>query len=90
MSPDLFSSLLWNKSGFTILQNWVANILLKRKTGVDNASIVAMTVPFLAADNQESSINYALTKGSLRLFFYVVIMWVPLVFKTVFSIVEEK
>lgn len=27
------------------MQNWVANIILQRRTGVDTASIVTMTVP---------------------------------------------
>ena len=69
------------------MQNWVANTILKRKTGKDDASIVAMTIP------QESKINefdlYAILIAEVLPLFLLAIFVFPL-FRTVYRVVSEK
>lgn len=38
--PRIEEYTLWEWYGFGYMQNWVANTVLKRRTGVDNAEIV--------------------------------------------------
>ena len=44
-----------------MMQNWVANTILKRKTGVATASIVAMAVPTKLPPYVEDDFNQMLT-----------------------------
>ena len=44
-SPDQGAVQRWSYSGFSIMQNWAANTILKRKSGVSNANILTMVVP---------------------------------------------
>jgi hypothetical protein len=36
---------MWEWYGFGYMQNWAANTILKRRTGVDSANIVQMSMP---------------------------------------------
>ena len=69
------------------MQNWVANTILKRVTGVDEASIIAMTIP------QESPVAefdlYALLIAEVLPIFLLAVFVVPL-FRTEYRIVSEK
>ena len=69
------------------MQNWVANTILKRKTGVDTASIVAMTVPFRIPPIISDDFHH-LIEGITA--WFVLIMFVPPVYRTVYRIVAEK
>lgn len=43
--PDLESYRQYSLLGFSYIENWVVNTILKRKTKNDLASITVMTVP---------------------------------------------
>ena len=78
---------MWTQRGFAHMQNWVANTILKRKTRVDTASIVAMTVPFRIPPIVTDDFG-ELVKGILS--WFMLIMFVPPVYRTVYRIVAEK
>ena len=69
------------------MQNWVANIILKRTTREPNASIMAMIVPMRMPPWQRDDFATVLT-GLLP--FFVMIMYIPPVYRTVYRIVSEK
>lgn len=69
------------------MQNWVANTILKRSTGVDSASIVTMAVPARLPAYTEDDFSRLLT-GVLSFFF--LIMYVPPIYRTSYRIVAEK
>lgn len=69
------------------MQNWVANIILKEKTGLPDASIMAMTVPQRVMDNVQDDFIFFL-KGVLT--FFILVMYIPPVYRTVYRIVAEK
>jgi hypothetical protein len=79
--------LKYSFSGFSYLQNWVANTILKRKTGIDSASIVAMTVP-LKQDVLEFDTYVLVIAEVLPLF--IIAVFIPPMFRTVFRMVSEK
>ena len=56
------------------MQNWVANTILKRRTGVADASIVAMAVPSRLPPFVDDEFGQFLT-GTLS--FFMIIMFVP-------------
>jgi len=70
-----------------MLQNWVANTILKRKTGLDNASIVTMTVPSRLPPYIIDDFGQLIT-GVLS--FCMFIMYIPPIFRTTYRIVAEK
>jgi ATP-binding cassette, subfamily A (ABC1), member 3 len=69
------------------MQNWVANAILKRKTGVEDASIVTVMTPFpiqpIISDNFARVLN-----GSLN--FFMLLMYIPAIYRTVYRVVAEK
>ena len=69
------------------MQNWVANTILKRSTGVSTASIVAMTVPTRLPPYIEDEFGQPI-EGVLT--FFLIIMYVPPVYRTTYRIVGEK
>ena len=85
--PGIDSYIKYSFNGFSYMQNWVANTILKRKTGKDDASIVAMTIP------QESKISefdlYAVLIAEVLPLFLLAIFVFPL-FRTVYRVVSEK
>ena len=83
-SPITESYTEWSRSGFANMQNWVANTILKRKTGVDTASIVTMTVPTKLPPFVEDDFGQLL-KAVLA--FFLVIMYVPPIYRTAYRIV---
>ncbi len=70
-----------------MLQNWVANTILKRKTGIDTASIVTMTVPSRLPPYVVDDFGQLIT-GVLS--FCMFIMYIPPIFRTTYRIVAEK
>ena len=85
--PDVDSYVAYQFSGFGYLQNWVANTILKRSTGNPDASIVAMLVPMRMPPWQKDNFAALLT-GLLA--FFVLVMYIPPVYRTVYRIVAEK
>ena len=69
------------------MQNWVANTILKRKTGVATASIVAMAVPSRLPPY--STDDFAQLLNSVLSYFFL-IMFVPPMYRTSYRIVAEK
>ena len=69
------------------MQNWVANTILKKKTGVETASIVAMAVPTKLPPYVDDEFSMLLT-GVLS--FFLLVMYVPPMYRTSFRIVAEK
>ena len=69
------------------MQNWVANTILKQKTGVETASIVTMVTPMrlppYIADDFTS-----ILQGLLP--FFITIMFVPPIYRTAYRIAAEK
>ena len=78
---------MWTQQGFAHMQNWVANTILKRRTGVDDAAIVAMAVPSRLPPYIDDEFGQFLT-GTLS--FFMCIMFVPPVYRTTYRIVAEK
>ena len=66
------------------MQNWVANAILKRSTGVDDASIMAMMIPIRMDPKFEDAFEFALYSS---LGFFFMIMYIPLIYRTIFRIV---
>ena len=77
----------YSQSGFTLLQNWVANTILKRNTGKDEASIVTMVVPSKLPPYVIDDFGQLIT-GVLA--FCLFIMYIPPIFRTTYRIVAEK
>lgn len=77
----------YSQSGFTLLQNWVANTILKRNTGKDEASIVTMVVPSRLPPYVIDDFGRLIT-GVLA--FCLFIMYIPPIFRTTYRIVAEK
>ena len=69
------------------MQNWVANTILKRKTGIPTASIVAMTVPARLPPYTEDEFGRFI-EGVLT--FFLIIMLIPILYRTTYRIVSEK
>lgn len=82
--PRIESYTEWSTSGFANMQNWVANTILKRKTGIDTASIVTMAVPTKLPPFVEDDFGRLL---SAVLAFFLVIMYVPPIYRTAYRIV---
>jgi uncharacterized membrane protein len=77
----------WWLSGFTMMQNWAANVILKRKSGVSNANILNMVVPYPHQNFEDSNFRGSIT---LTFFQYIIIFWLPLLYRTTHRIVQEK
>lgn len=86
-SPKIEDYNDYLNSGFGYMQNWVANTILKRKTGIPTASIVAMTVPARLPPYTEDEFGRVI-EGVLT--FIMIIMFVPPVYRTTYRIVSEK
>lgn len=86
-APDIDDYREYTQNGFALLQNWVANTILKRKTGVSTASIVSMVVPSRLPPYTEDDFARLLT-GVFS--FFVIIMYVPPIYRTAYRIVQEK
>ena len=69
------------------MQNWVANTILKRKTGNAEASIVSMVIPSRLPPFTDDEFAQLLT-GVLS--FFMIIMYVPPLYRTAYRIVQEK
>ena len=86
-TPEIEEYFMWTQQGFAHMQNWVANTILKRKTGVADAAIVAMAVPSRLPPYTDDEFGQFLT-GTLS--FFMIIMFVPPVYRTTYRIVAEK
>lgn len=84
---DLSSFNLITQQGFADLQNWIANEILREKTGIANASIAATVVPFYT-DSYISDDFESLLGNMLGLF--LLLVYVPPVYRLIFNIVSEK
>ncbi len=73
-------------NGFAYMQNWVANTILRRKT-IPSAQIAAMIIPTKITTVTVDGFA-TLLQMSLTLFF--LLMYIPLIYRTVYRIVFEK
>jgi hypothetical protein len=55
-----------------MLQNWAANTILKRKSGVNNADILKMVVPFPTPNTRGNSLEDEITAA---FFMYLIMFW---------------
>ena len=69
------------------MQNWVANTILKKRTGVETASIVSMVTPIRLPEYEQDDFAELLT-GVLA--FFILIMYVPPIYRTAYRITQEK
>jgi hypothetical protein len=69
------------------MQNWVANTILKRRTGIDTADIVDMTVPMPMKPTVNDSFK---TICFMVLPLLMMVAWVPMVYRTTYRITQEK
>ena len=69
------------------MQNWVANTILKRKTGVNTASIVAMNIPMKIPPYTTDEFGEVLSSMFALI---IIIMYVFPVYRTTYRIVNEK
>jgi hypothetical protein len=69
------------------MQNWVANTILKRRTGVDDAKIVAMSIPIRMPPFVKDDFKVLL---SASLSILAVVMFVPAVYRSAYRIAQEK
>ena len=74
----------WWATGFTMIQNWAANTILKRKSGVNNANILNMVVPFPIANTEGNGFEGDITT---TFFMYLIMFWLPLLYRTTYRIV---
>jgi hypothetical protein len=65
----------------------VANTILKRKTGNDQAKIVAMTIPMKMPKFVKDDFQIML---GTTLSLFVLLMYIPAIYRTVYRIVQEK
>ena len=85
--PRVEEYTLWEWYGFGYMQNWVANTVLKRRTGNANAEIVSMTIPMPMKPAIKDDF-----KTIIWLIFpmLMVVVWIPLVFRTTYRLTQEK
>ena len=69
------------------LVNWVANTILKRKTGQRDALISNMVIPMKADDLSYDTFMW-LMQGLMTLF--LLVAYIPLLYRTVYRIAFEK
>jgi hypothetical protein len=75
------------KEGYSYVQNWVANTILKRATNNSNAQIAAMIVPLQSLPAKNDLFAQVLA----TLFpLFMILMYVPLLYRVVYRIVNEK
>jgi len=77
----------YTTSGFILLQNWVANTILKRQTGKEDASIVTMVVPSRLPPYRIDDYGRLITAVFS---FCLFIIFIPPLFRTTYRIVAEK
>ena len=85
--PNLDDYLMLGQRGFVYLQNIAANIILQEETGNNNAQIALMTLPENPTGTKTDSFTQFL-EPLLPLF--MLLMYIPPVYNTVFLIVREK
>lgn len=77
----------FSNRGYSYLQNLAANIVLKEETGIDSASIAMMTLPEDPTNTKQD--DFATFLAQL-LPLFMLLMYIPSVYNTVFLIVREK
>lgn len=85
--PEWDDYELWLNNGFAYLQNWCANAILKRKTGINTASIVTMIVPQRTNAYYQDDLAQIIERV---LAFFWLLMYVPALYRTCYRIVDEK
>ena len=85
--PDLTNYEKYSERGFAYLQNLAANVILKQETGIDSASIALMTLPENPTNMDSDSFAQILQN---LLPFFMLLMYIPPVYNTVFLLVREK
>lgn len=69
------------------MQNWFANTLLRRKTGVGDASINLMTVP-MGSNPMVVSKTFRIMREVYS--YYMLLFFLPLFFRMIYRILVEK
>ena len=85
--PQTGEYVKYSFNGFAYMQNWVANTILKLKTGKDDASITAMTVPIRMPPTLRDDFRF-LIKTIFT--FFILVMYIPPLYRTVYRVVAEK
>ena len=85
--PDLANYEKYSGRGFAYLQNLAANVVLKLETGIDSASIALMTLPENPTNMDTDDFAQILQN---LLPFFMLLMYIPPVYNTVFLLVREK
>jgi hypothetical protein len=85
--PNLYEYSHYLLDGYSNMQNWVANAILKRKTGVDDASIATVMTPFPIEPVMTDAFATILSKA---LDFFMLLMYIPVMYRTVYRVVSEK
>lgn len=75
------------EEGYNLFLNWAANAVLKEATGKPNAQITTMVVPFKAKPATVDSFTMLLL---FVMPFFFMLMYVPVLYRTVYRIVFEK
>lgn len=86
-TPKLIEYNLYSYNGYLHVQNLIANTVLRRKTGKADARITNMVVPTKVDRLYEDTIMWYL---QVLFNFVMIIMYVPLVYRTTYRIVFEK
>ncbi|CDW85159.1 abc transporter family protein [Stylonychia lemnae] len=82
--PSYYS---YTKQGFSYMQNWIANIVLREKSGKQNATIAMSIVPFKADEYIKDDYGTVL---SVVLAYYLLLMYIIPVYRLIQKIVAEK
>ena len=85
--PEIDDYMKYSLQGFAYMQNWVANAILRHKTGNPGAQIAAFTIPQRMGDTVKDDFVF-LIKGVLT--FFILVMFIPPLYRTVYRIVAEK
>lgn len=74
-------------NGFPMIENWVANIILQLKTGKSDAKIVSLIGP---QHNRNFEADGFVTFLDQTFHYFVLLMYLPLVYRYTFRIVMER
>jgi ABC-type multidrug transport system permease subunit len=86
-APDEQSYYLYNVEGFSFMENLAANAILRQSTSDKDASIATVHMPFKNDVVKQDFFPLVLMPS---LSFFVQLMFIPFLYRTVSSVVSEK
>jgi hypothetical protein len=87
MIPQVRQYAYYSYYGFSYIQNWVANTVLRHVTEEPEARIWAMTLPMTSQPIIADAFTYILY---LILPYFIMLMFIPMVYRVTYRIVKEK